>query len=342
MLRFLLGKLLWVFTVLFSVALITFLLMHAVPGNPWSNYVLSPRMGVNTPVDASVLRTLNRHFGLDLPLWRQFTRYVIGDLDEQGNFVCGAICGNLGPSTRQRGRTVQEVLFAPPEGRTRWESRFGYSLRLVSLASLIVVGVGIPLGILSAARPKSTLSRFISVSLAGLNSIPSFVLGLLAIIVLASRLKWIQVLPDWQNPADWIVPALVLAAIPLANLARVTRASLTNVMHEAYVRAARAKGLTQTRTMLTHVMRNALIPIVTFLGPMLIELFAGSFVVESLFSFPGFGREYWSSILALDYSMVMGLTLIYAVGIVLVNLTIEILYEIMDPRLRALRERSAS
>jgi oligopeptide transport system permease protein len=340
MLRFLLEKLLWVLMVLFSVALLTFLLLHAVPGNPWSNNVTSPRMMVNLPVDPSVLRTLDRHFGLDLPLWRQFTRYIVGDFGEDGEFFCGAVCGNLGPSTRQRGRTVQEVLFAPPEGATRWESRFGYSVRLVLLASLIVVGVGVPLGILTAARPRSRLGRSITFGLAGLISIPSFVLGLLAIIVLASWLKWIKVLPDWDNPRDWIVPALVLAAVPMANLARVTRTSLVSVMHEEYVRTARAKGLTQSRTMLVHVMRNALIPIVTFMGPMLIELFAGAFIVESLFSFPGFGREYWNSVLALDYSMVMGLTLIYAIGIVLVNLLIDTLYEFMDPRVRALRDRS--
>jgi oligopeptide transport system permease protein len=325
-------------TVLVGVALLTFLLMHAIPGNPWSNYVSSPRMGVNIQVDPSVQRELNRYFGLDLPLWHQFTRYLIGDRDQDGHFFCGAICGNLGPSTRQRGRSVQEVLFAPPEGQSFLESRFGYSLRLVLLASLIVVGVGIPLGILTAARPRSALSRFISICLAALISIPSFVLGLLAIIVLASWLKVIKVLPDWENPRDWIVPAVVLAAVPMASLARVTRTSLLNTMHEEYVRTARAKGLTQTRTMLVHVMRVAIIPIVTFLGPALVELFVGAFIVESLFSFPGFGREYWSSIVALDYSMVMGLSLIFAIGITLVNMIIETLYEFMDPRVRAIRD----
>jgi oligopeptide transport system permease protein len=340
MLRFLLDKFLWVIMVLLSVALLTFLLMHAIPGNPWSNYAQSPRMGVLTTVDATTQRQLNRYFGLDLPLWRQFTRYIVGDFQEDGSFTCGTVCGNLGLSTRQRGRTVQDVLFAPPEGKTFWESRFGYSLRLVLLAGLITVGVGVPLGILSAARPKSALSRSISVSLAALISIPNFVLGLLAIIVLATWLKWIKVLPDWGSPRDWIVPALVLAAVPMANLARVTRASLLYTIHEDYVRTARAKGLTQTRTMLVHVMRNAMIPIVTFLGPTLIELFAGAFIVESLFSFPGFGREYWASILGMDYSMVMGLTLIYATGIVMVNLIIETLYEFMDPRVKANWEQS--
>jgi oligopeptide transport system permease protein len=340
MLRFLVGKILWVITVLISVMLLTFLLMHAIPGNPWSNSSSSQRMLANLPTDESVQRTLNRYFGLDLPLWRQFTRYLVGDINPDGSFFCGAICGNLGPSTRQRGRSVQEVLFSPPEGKPIWESRFGYSVRLVLLASLITVGVGIPLGILSAAKPKSTFSRSITLSLTALNSIPNFVLGLLMIIVLSSWLKWIKVLPDWENPWNWLVPAVVLAAIPMANLARVTRTSLINTMHEEYVRTARAKGLTQTRTMLVHVMRNALIPIVTFMGPALVELFAGAFIVESLFSFPGFGREYWASVVALDYSTVLGLTLIYATIIVLVNLIIETLYEFMDPRVRSIRDRS--
>jgi oligopeptide transport system permease protein len=340
MLRFLLGKFVWVITVLVSVTLLTFLLLHAIPGNPWSSSSSAARMMANLPEDESVQRELNRFYGLDLPLWHQFTRYLIGDLDKNGSFVCGAVCGNLGPSTRQRGRTVQEVIFSPPEGKTIWESRFGYSVRLVFLASMMTVCLGVPLGILSAARLKSPLSRAITLSLAALISIPNFVLGLLAIIVLASWLKWIKVLPDWENPSSWIVPAMVLAAMPMANLARITRTSLINTMHEEYVRTARAKGLTQTRTMLVHVMRNALIPIVTFLGPTLVELFAGAFIVETLFSFPGFGREYWSSVLALDYSMVLGLTLIYATGIVLVNLVIETFYETMDPRVRSLRDRS--
>jgi oligopeptide transport system permease protein len=340
MLRFVLSKFLWMLTVLISVTLLTFLLMHAIPGNPWSNYSSSPRMGINTPVDQSVQRELNRHYGLDLPLWRQFIRYLIGDFQEDGSFICGAICGNLGPSTRQRGRSVQEVLFAPPEGKTFWESRFGYSIRLAMLGFLIAVGVGIPLGILSAAKPKSALSRSISIGLAALISIPNFVLGLLAIIVLASWLKVIKVLPDWENPRDWILPAIVLAAVPMASLARVTRSSITNTMHDEYVRTARAKGLTQSRTMLIHVMRNALILIVIFLGPTLMEMFAGAFIVESLFSFPGFGREFWSAVVGMDYSMVLGLTLLYAIGIVLVNITIETLHEFMDPRVRSIREES--
>lgn len=339
-LRQALRKFLWVVTVLLGVTLITFLLMHIIPGNPWSNYSSSPRVLQGLSMDESLQRELDCRFGLDLPVWRQFTRYVVGDLID-GSFVCGALCGNLGPSIWQRGRSVQEILFEPPEGKTFWESRFGYSIRLVALGSLFAIGLGIPLGMLMAARPRSALGRALSVGLAALISIPNFVLGLLAIIVLASWLKIIDVLPDWDYPSNWIVPAVVLAVMPMASLARLTCASLLNTLGEDYVRTARGKGLTQTRVMLVHVMRNALVPIVTCLGPTCMEMFTGLLIVENMYAFPGFGREYWEAVLKLDYPLVAGVTLIYATGMMLVNVLIEILCESLDPRLRSIKSQGA-
>ena len=341
MLRFLLLRFLRVVIILVGVTLITFLLMHAIPGNPWSNYSSSRRMLLGLNIDKSVQRELDRRFGLNLPLWRQFTRYIVGDLDQDGRFFCGVVCGNLGPSTQQRGRSVQNILFGPPEGKTFWASRFGYSIRLVLLGSWIAAGLGIPLGIWSATRPRSAVSGAISVALAALVSVPNFVLGLLAIIVLASWLKLMNVLPDWDYPSHWIVPACVLAVMPMAGIARVTRASLVNILNEDYIRTARGKGLPENRVILVHMLRNALVPIVTFLGPTLMEMFAGLLIVENLYAFPGFGREYWIAVLALDYPMIMGLTLIYATGIALVNLLIEIACEILDPRLRSLKHQGA-
>lgn len=332
--QFLLQKFLHVITVLFGVTLITFLLMHTIPGNPWSNYSSSPRMLLNLAIDKPLQDQLNSRFGLDLPLWHQYTRYIIGDWDDDGNFFCGALCGNLGPSIQQRGRSVQNILFAPPEGKTFRDSRFGYSIRLVFFGSLIATGLGVFLGILSATKTKGTRNS-ISVGLAALISIPNFVLGLLTIIVLASGLKLMKVLPDWTIPSSWIVPAFVLAIMPMASIARVTQASLQNIMNEDYIRTARAKGLTQRRVMLVHVLRNALVPIITFIGPTLMEMFTGLLIVENLYSFPGFGREYWTAVLNLDYPLIMGVTLIYAVGIVLVNVLIDIAGEMLDPRIRA-------
>jgi oligopeptide transport system permease protein len=341
MLRFVLTRFVRGIAVLLGVTLITFLLMHAIPGNPWSNYSSNPRMMMNLGSDEALRRELAHRFGLDLPLWRQFIRYTIGDVDEEGRFFCGAVCGNLGPSIQQRGRSVADILFGPPEGMTFWQSRFGYSIRLVLFASLIAAGLGIPLGILSAIKPYSVFGRTISVGLAALVSIPSFVLGLLAIILLASWLKLITVLPDWNKPSHWIVPAAVLAAIPMAGIARVTSASEMNIMNEDYIRTARGKGLTERRVILIHMMRNALVPIITFLGPTLMEMFTGLLIVETLYAFPGFGRGYWQAVVELDYPMIMGLTLVFATGVVLVNVLIEIVCEILDPRLRSIKHQGA-
>ena len=155
--RFLVGKFLRVVTVLVGAGLIIFLLMHAIPGNPWDNYSSSRRLALGLGYDLPLRRELNRRFGTDLPLWRQFTRYIIGDFDDDGVFFCGVVCGNLGPSIQRKGRTVVDVLFAPLEGGTVWESRFGYSGRLVLLGSLIAVGLGVPLGVISAVRPKAVI-----------------------------------------------------------------------------------------------------------------------------------------------------------------------------------------
>ncbi len=194
--------------------------MHAIPGNPWDNYSTSRKLLIGPEFNQTLRRELNRRFGLNLPLWRQFTRYIIGDFDDNGIFFCGAICGNLGPSIQRDGRPVQDVIFAPPVGGKVWDSRFGYSSRLVLFGSLIVVGLGVPLGILGAIKPKSALSRAISIGLASLSAIPNFVLGLLAIIFLASTVKLISVIPNWDYPSNWIVPAFVLAFMPMANIAR--------------------------------------------------------------------------------------------------------------------------
>ena len=227
----------------------------------------------------------------------------------------------------------------PPAGMSIWESRFGYSIRLVMFGALIAVGCGIPLGVLIAKNPTSGLSRTSSVVLAALISIPNFVLGLLMIILLASHLKIIKVLPDWDSPGSWIVPAIVLAVMPMANIARMTLASITNIMNEDYVRTARAKGLSQTRVTISHVLRNALVPIITFLGPTIMEMLTGLLIVENLFSFPGFGRVYWESVLRLDYPMILGLTLVYSTTIMLVNILIEISCEILDPRIRSIKQQ---
>ena len=257
MLQFILKKILRVMLVLLGATLVIFLLLHSIPGNPLRNFSSAQRAMDNYAFNDAVLREVNRRFGLDLPLWHQFTRYVLGDKID-GEFVCGVICGNLGPSTSQKGRSVESILFSSPVGKTFWESQFGYSIRLVFMGAIIAVLVGVPLGFLGAKKVNSPVGKILSFCLAAFISIPNFVLGLLATIVLASWLHLINVLPDWTRFGHWIVPAVVLSLMPMANVAKVLTASLLNIQNEDYIRTARAKGLTESKVMVGHVFRNAL------------------------------------------------------------------------------------
>ena len=337
MLNFVIQRLARILLILVGVELLVFLLVHMVPGSPWdtpSNQ--QGRRGLaNTYIDDATMARLNKFYGLDLPLWRQFTRYLIGDGDSDGKFICGVVCGNLGPSVRLGGRNVQDMLFQPPEGKGPWDSRVGYTLRLVSYSFIIVTLLGLPLGVASAFRAKSWFDKTLSTILTTISSIPIFVLGLLSILIFASGLKWIKVIPDWTQPRYWIIPTALLVMIPLTSMVRLTRAAVMNAMSGDYIRTARAKGLTRTKTMWVHVLPNAMITILTFLLPVFVELLAASFIIEAIFGFPGFGREYWDAIADLDYGRIMGITFLYACGIAFINLILETLYRLIDPRMRS-------
>lgn len=333
MLRLIPRRLLTLISTLFGVVLLAFLLARLVPGNPWVR-TNQQRVMMNFIRDSAGVETLNRRFGLDLPLWRQFTRYVLIDIDENGELTCGLLCGDLGPSFRQRGSRIQEILFEAPEGKTFWQSRFSYSVRLVSLAFLIAALVGVPLGVAAARRQNTIFDRTVSVLSAMGMGVPNFVIGLPLIILFASGLGWISVIPRWNRPGDWILPAVVLALGPACILARLARASVLEVIRQDYIRTARAKGLFESMVLNRHVLRNALLPIITLLGPLGAELLAGSFVIEAMFGFPGFGREYWEAVANLDYPMLTGITLLYGLLIALTNLGVDLAYSILDPRLR--------
>ena len=337
MFYFLLGRVARILLILVSVELLVFLLVHLVPGNPWDTPAsqMGPRRGIaNYVIDTTTMTRLTEHYGLNLPLWRQFTRYLIGDYHEGGKFVCGVICGNLGPSIRQGGRSVQDMLFSTPKGQSPWNSRVGYTVRLVTFSFVIVALLGVPLGVTSAFWAKSWFDKTLSAILTTIVSIPIFVFGLLGIMIFASWLNWINVIPDWTQPKYWITPTSLLVLIPLANMVRLTRAAMLDAMSGDYIRTARAKGLTRLQTIWKHVLPNALISILTFLLPIFVELLAASFIIEAIYGFPGFGREYWDAIGDLDYSRIMGITFLYACGITLTNLCLEMIYRLIDPRVR--------
>lgn len=333
LLRFLFLRLVWVGSVLLGLSVLTFVLIHSIPGNPWYKDSQKRAM-LQHYIDPISMRYLNRQFGLDKPLWQQYTGYMIGGRDQDGKLYCGAICGNLGPSLRQRGRSVQSILFFSPEERGFWYSRFGYTARLALFSFVLTALVGIPLGIAMAVKTGTWIDRCMSGLLILVLSIPNFVFGIL-LIILGAWLKWVKIVPNWGDARSWVIPVVVLSIVPAATLARLTRTAMHMAIQGDYVRTARAKGGRNGRIVLRHILPNAAIPIVTALAPVLVELVAGSFIVESLFGFPGIGREYWQAVAAMDYPVIMGLTLLYSLGMLLATMLAEVLYGILDPRVRS-------
>jgi len=308
MISYFIRRLLWLVPVLFTVALITFVLMHTAPGGPWDTNPLAKR------VDPRTEEILNRRYGLDKPLWQQFT-----------NYVWNAMQGKLGPSYRLRGRDVEDVIM----------ERFPTTAKLGLISLALALIVGLPLGIISALKQNSVVD-YLSLFFATIGTaVPNFVLGIFLIIIFATGLRWVPVIAnDWSTWRPWALPSIVLAAGTAAYLTRLTRASMLEVMNQDYIRTARAKGLAEIFVVLRHMVRNALIPVVTILGPALANLVTGSFIIEYLFSVPGMGRLYVTGVNQRDYSMIMGNTLFYAVIVALANLGVDITYAFLDPRIR--------
>lgn len=327
---YIIRRILWLIPVLFTVSLVTFVIMRNTPGSPWDVEAESKRA-----LDPSTQKALEEYYGMNKPMWRQFVAYTIGDFNKDGKFACGMICGNLGPSYRVRGRTVQSILFTPPPDKGFWDSRFGYSARLGLASLLIAIVAGIPIGMLAALK-QNTLWDYIGLFLATAGiSVPSFVVGIFLIIIFASWLHLVNVIPTtWDSPNAWILPTIVLGFNTTAFTARLTRSAMLEVLRQDYIRTARSKGLAERVVVLRHMLKNALIPVVTILGPALAGLVTGSFIIETMFSFPGMGREYVRSIFNRDYSMIMGTTVIYALLVAVANLSVDFVYVLIDPRIR--------
>lgn len=300
---YLVRRVLWLGLVLFFVALVTFALMHAVPGGPWDKEkALAP----------TVVENLNQRYGLDEPLWRQFTDYLWRSMR-----------GDLGVSYTYQDRPVTEIL----------QGGFLVSATLGLLAMALVLVVGLGLGIASAVRQNSLLD-YGSVLFATIGAgVPSFVLGIVLVVVFAVKLGWLPT-GGWGEVKQAILPTVALAALPAAYLARVTRASVLEVLRQDYVRTAWAKGLTERAVVLRHVSRNALIPVLTLAGPVAVNLVTGSFIIETVFSVPGIGRLFVQAVFQRDYGLIMGTVLFYAFIVAVVNLVVDILYSVVDPRVR--------
>src|SRR5262245_48408249 len=331
---FIIRRLLWAIPVLFFVALVSFFLMHQAPGGPFD------KDNNKKQVDGATLKALNSRFGLDKPqyinptaaqvLWAQGERNPLkigrAYLDSQFfNYVFNAMKGDLGPSYRQRGKNVQDIIF----------KQWPYSMRLGIFAVIFAVAIGIPLGVLAALKQNSIVD-YISLFFATIGvSVPSFVIGLLVIIVFGTKLKWISITNnDRDTWRPYIAPGLVLGLATMSFITRITRTTVLEVKRQDYIRTARAKGLGERAVISRHIMRNALIPVVTVLGPTLVDLITGAVITEAIFSIPGVGNYFVSAIFQRDYSMIMGTTLIYAALVVLANIVVDLSYGFLDPRIR--------
>jgi oligopeptide transport system permease protein len=296
-------RFLWIIPVLFVVSIITFSLMHAVPGGPWArDKALAP----------SLVETLNQKYGLDQPVPVQYLTWV-------GNLLQG----NLGPSYKFTDRTVNDIV-----GGGIWTT-----IQLGLMAFLLAVVTGIPLGVIAALghnRWPDYLSTGISVI--GI-AMPSFVLAILLIVFFGVTLKALPT-GGWKGPETWILPTIALASFPIAVIARYTRASMLEVTRKDYIRTAQSKGVGERAVVTRHMIRNALIPVVTILGPTLAFLVTGSFIIESIFGIPGVGRYYVTSIGQHDYGVLMAMTVLYAFVVAFLNLVVDVAYAFIDPRIR--------
>ena len=305
MLRFLFRRLLVAIPTLLLVITVAFFMMRAAPGSPFVNErQLSPE----------VEKAVMAQFGMDRPLVEQYVDYLKG-----------VAVGDFGPSLKYRDKTVLEIL----------QANYKVSLTLGGLSILLAAMVGISLGVIAALR-QNRVADYLTMGIAILGvCIPTFVTAPLLVLVFASKLGWLPT-AGWNDGAlaNLILPITVLALPQIAVISRLTRAGMIEVLGSNYIRTARAKGLPESLIVRKHALRAAIMPLVSYLGPAAAGLLTGSLVVEKIFNLPGLGKFFVNSALQRDYTVVMGMVIVYAVLILVLNLIADMLYAALDPRVR--------
>ncbi|MES2034679.1 MAG: oligopeptide ABC transporter permease OppB [Pseudomonadota bacterium] len=305
MLRFLLRRLLVAVPTLFLVITVAFFMMRAAPGSPFVNErQLTPQ------VEAAVMA----RFGMDKPLHEQYF-----------NYLGGVVKGDFGPSLKYRDKSVLDIL------RENYKVSLTLGLSAILLASL----VGVSLGVIAALRQNRT-ADYLTMTVAILGvCIPTFVTAPLLVLVFASKLGWLPT-AGWNGGAvaNLILPVTVLALPQIAIISRLTRAGMIEVLKSNYIRTARAKGLPEHLIVRKHALRAAILPLVSYLGPACAGLLTGSLVVEKIFNLPGLGKFFVISALQRDYTVVMGMVIVYALLILVLNLIADMAYAALDPRVK--------
>jgi oligopeptide transport system permease protein len=336
MFRYIIRRILQFIPVLISVALFTFVLMRAIPGGPFD-------FAGDRSLPPQVVANIEAKYHLDWPMWKQFLSYLVGDdlLGEEGTSR-GLIRGDLGPSLRYRGQSVNDII----------ATTLPISAQLGFMSLILALIIGVPAGILAALKQNSWIDYSSTFGAVVFLSIPNMVLSPILIWIFAIKLNWFPVatwgakppyllgfLPrlDQMNITYFkhaIMPVFALGTASAAGIARLTRASLLQVVREDYIRTARAKGLRERTVIVIHALKNSLIPVVTILGPAFAALVTGTFIVEQIFGINGMGKHFVTSIGNRDYQIITGVTLIYAAFLVIANLLVDITYAWLDPRIR--------
>ena len=299
---YILKRVLLAILTIWIVITITFFVMHAVPGGPFMS---------EKAITKEAQAALEAKYGLDKPLGEQYVTYL-KDVVTRFDF---------GPSLKQRGRQVNDIIY---DGlRT--------SAKLGVIAAALAAVLGIVLGAVAALRRNSVLDKFIMVLTTAFISMPSFIMGSFLLLFLSVKLGWFPA--NGSTAAGLVLPVVTLSLSPMANITRLTRSSMLDVLGQDYIRTARAKGVSGQKIIFGHALKNSLIPVLTYVGPMLAFIVTGSMVVEQIFAVPGIGRQFVSSITNRDYTMIMGTTIVLASLIVIMNLVTDILYKVVDPRI---------
>ncbi len=281
---------------------VTFFVMHAVPGGPFVG---------EKAISKEAQAALEAKYGLDKPLMEQYFTYLRDILTKF----------DFGPSLKQRGRRVIDIIL---DGMKT-------SAKLGVIAACLAAATGIVLGAVAALRRNTVLDKIIMVITTAFVSMPSFIMGSFLLIVFSVKLGLVPA--NGASQGGLILPVITLMLYPMSYITRLTRSSMLDVLGQDYIRTARAKGVSRMRIIFGHALKNSLIPVITYFGPMLAYIVTGSMVVEQIFAVPGIGRQFVSSITNRDYTMIMGTTIFLAALIVIMNLVTDLLYKVVDPRI---------
>ncbi len=303
MLNYIIKRIIASVITLWVVITITFLLIHTIPGGPFDFDRNLPEI---------IKKSIEERYNLNKPIWWQYQDYLKN-----------LVKFDLGPSFSYEGMTVNQLI----------HNGFPISAQLGVSAIILSMVIGIPFGIVSALRQGKWQDRFV-MFLATLGiTIPSFVLATLLLYFFTLKIPLFPPI-SWGTAAHFVLPSIALAGGPTSMISRLTRSSLLEVIRQDYIRTARAKGLTDRVVIYKHALKNAIIPVLTYLGPLIAGILTGSFVIERIFTIPGLGRQFVESITNRDYTAILGVTIFYSAFLIICNLIVDILYGFVDPRIR--------